>query len=261
MRALLSLALLAALSPALAQEAPPAVPVEPPLSAVEARREAERLALLRGFSDDATLAPDAAKVAEIQEALAAVRRLEPSLRSFTLRFMGPADDALLIGYDASLLGALTAAYQGAPHAPLRGRRPAALHLPELDAAAAALGASFELEDAYGTLTLRMRFGRAVDLDKAAARVRAQGVTFVQPERLLVPDYPVLVDADPAGGWRVTLSRGWGDCMAGCINKEYWYFTVRRGVARRAGHLRRVYDAKTNAYRESGVKAWDPAPPR
>ena len=38
-------------------------------------------------------------------------------------------------------------------------------------------------------------------------------------------YEVTEDAD---GYQVTFEVGWGDCMAGCINRHRWTYAVARG---------------------------------
>lgn len=256
MKSLLAAVLLAASSAAFAQPVVP-VPVPVTMDAKELGYEAARLALRLGYSDDVTLEPDAAKVAEIAAALAAVRALDPAAAAYNLKFMGPPDTALMIGYADSLRPALDAAAAGLS-ADARGlKRPAALGIAALDSVATRFSAGYELMDGYGALYLRLRFPRAVDLQKAGKLLSAvPGVTYAQADGLIGgPGYPVLVDSDGAGGWRVSTHRGWGDCMAGCINNEYWYYSVSGRLAVSAGHYRRVYDSRANRMVETGAKLW------
>lgn len=54
------------------------------------------------------------------------------------------------------------------------------------------------------------------------------------------------------GWRILFWQGSGDCPAGCINNQQWYFIVEKtGVIRKVGESERIYNSRKNAFDESG----------
>ncbi|MCI0476669.1 MAG: hypothetical protein L0Y55_10515 [Anaerolineales bacterium] len=62
--------------------------------------------------------------------------------------------------------------------------------------------------------------------------------------------------DRGEGWELAFVEGWGDCMAGCINNRYYYFSVRKdGRITKVGEYARVFNETTNAYQTSGVPMW------
>ena len=60
----------------------------------------------------------------------------------------------------------------------------------------------------------------------------------------------------ADGFRVVIKRGSGDCPAGCIDNEYWYFDTTAGcqVIKR-GHYAHTFDGGANCYRITGEPLW------
>jgi hypothetical protein len=62
--------------------------------------------------------------------------------------------------------------------------------------------------------------------------------------------------DRGEGWELAFVEGWGDCMAGCINNRYYYFSVRKdGRITKVGEYARVFNEATNTYQTSGVPMW------
>ena len=63
------------------------------------------------------------------------------------------------------------------------------------------------------------------------------------------------------GFRIAYQRGSGDCPAGCINKEFWYFEVGPSCeVTGAGHFRSVPDGR-NCRSFEGTPLWGlPEPP-
>ena len=58
-------------------------------------------------------------------------------------------------------------------------------------------------------------------------------------------------------WKITFNQGSGDCTAGCLNNQYWYFTVDNlKTVVKVGEYKRVFDSKTNSYVETGVPIWN-----
>jgi len=67
--------------------------------------------------------------------------------------------------------------------------------------------------------------------------------------------------DRGEGWEIVFTEGWGDCMAGCINNRYYYFSVRRdGRITKVGEYARIFNETTNSYQTTGVPMWG-VPPR
>jgi hypothetical protein len=58
------------------------------------------------------------------------------------------------------------------------------------------------------------------------------------------------------GFRVVVKRGSGDCPAGCIDNEYWYFetTADCQVAQR-GHYTRAFNSSGNCYQLTDAPLW------
>ena len=55
------------------------------------------------------------------------------------------------------------------------------------------------------------------------------------------------------GWRILFWQGSGDCPAGCLNNQYWYFIVTRtGIIRKIGEFKRVFNPRKNAFDETGL---------
>jgi hypothetical protein len=62
--------------------------------------------------------------------------------------------------------------------------------------------------------------------------------------------------DRGEGWEIVFVDGWGDCMAGCINNRYIYFSAsKNGRITKVGEYTRIYNATTNAHETSGVPMW------
>jgi hypothetical protein len=62
---------------------------------------------------------------------------------------------------------------------------------------------------------------------------------------------------PEGGFRMILKRGSGDCPAGCINNEYWYFEADGACQPRlVGHYRRTFDDSGNCFAIEGTPLWN-----
>lgn len=55
------------------------------------------------------------------------------------------------------------------------------------------------------------------------------------------------------GWRILFWQGSGDCPAGCLNNQQWYFIVTKtGIIRKVGESKRVFNSKKNAIDENGL---------
>ncbi len=253
-------------------DVPPAVEVPvataAPVALDAATREAARLALIRGLSSDQTLAPDAAAVEEIKTALAAARALDPEMAQYAIDPSMTLDDSVALGYKDTLRPTLAALIlkNAANKGPDNKIRLAALGVKELDDVAAATGGVFVLSESFGDIDLEIHFDRIVDLQKVVKKfagapqlgwAEVNGTVYTGGG--LTEGFPVLVDQDGAG-WRITFHHGWGDCMAGCLNNEYWFYSVDKGVATKSGYYRNALDGAQNAYVEMGAIPWTPASP-
>jgi len=71
-------------------------------------------------------------------------------------------------------------------------------------------------------------GSPITEAEAIARVLAQdprfaGITPLDPDLI---GQAAWYEVSPAvGGWRVTITKGWGDCQAGCISRHTWVYEV------------------------------------
>lgn len=55
------------------------------------------------------------------------------------------------------------------------------------------------------------------------------------------------------GWRILFWQGSGDCPAGCLNNQQWYFIVTKtGIIRKISESKRVFNSRKNAFDESGL---------
>ena len=58
-------------------------------------------------------------------------------------------------------------------------------------------------------------------------------------------------------WKITFNQGWGDCIVGCVNSQFWYFTVDKTKKTvKVGEYKRVFDSETNSYIETGTPMWN-----
>jgi hypothetical protein len=65
-------------------------------------------------------------------------------------------------------------------------------------------------------------------------VALPGVEYAEPD-LYVGDSSNVQATQTDSGLGYLFSRGWGDCAAGCIHSEYWYFIVEDDGATYVGH--------------------------
>jgi hypothetical protein len=64
------------------------------------------------------------------------------------------------------------------------------------------------------------------------------------------------------GFRLVFVRGTGDCPAGCINNEYWYFETNDSCESvSVGHYAREYDGADNCYQLTGAPLWNHPEPQ
>lgn len=62
--------------------------------------------------------------------------------------------------------------------------------------------------------------------------------------------------EPDGRFQVVFRRGDGDCVAGCIDNEYWYFDSGPGCApEQVGYYSSIDDNAGNCFHESGMALW------
>lgn len=63
--------------------------------------------------------------------------------------------------------------------------------------------------------------------------------------------------EPDGAFSLVFRRGDGDCLAGCINNEYWYVKADDTCApQQAGYYKRTFKSDGNCFEESGAAMWD-----
>ena len=102
--------------------------------------------------------------------------------------------------------------------------------PELDALNAKLG--LRGARSMGSLGVIYCFGPELNVVTAAAAYsRLGGVSYAEPDALL-GDGPDLEAARVNGDWYLVFRNAWGDCPAGCINEQFFFFVITDGnVAR------------------------------
>ena len=103
--------------------------------------------------------------------------------------------------------------------------------PELDALNARLG--LRGARSMGSLGVVYCFGPELNVVTAAAAYsRLSGVSYAEPDTLL-GDGPDLEAARVDGDWHLVFRNAWGDCPAGCINEQFFFFVVAGGSVTRA----------------------------
>ena len=184
--------------------------------------EADLLAdrLLRREDDGLLL--DAAErrelAGEIAPVLSRIRDAYPAVEDITAR-PSYAPGELLLGLEPSLSEAVAALLEGQTEPVVLRTGNAAF-----DALNARLGLT-----AVGVFpnagTVIFFFNEHLNVPAAAAAYTAtEGVEFAEPNAY-VGDGPDLDAAESAGRWYVILRRAWGDCPAGCIEEELFFFIV------------------------------------
>ena len=100
---------------------------------------------------------------------------------------------------------------------------------------------------------------AMTVDELIAQARA---TFPELEKLLLRPTPSPFDPDRLfvlareTHWDLVFMHGSGDCVAGCLNAEYWYYSAwPDGTITPQGHFSRHFESATNSYREEGARLW------
>lgn len=211
--------------------------------------EPQWIALDLGLSDDATLEADPAAVAAIKAGLADLRARYPEAAA-----VGPSPylGRLILMPDDAAGRKLAAAAAGRGQADVP-----ALGLADVDAVLAPLGAKLSVT-AFGkdAAMVTISFAKPVDARKLADKLKKlPGVNTVAPDMLMGGSAGYSAKKD-GGEIRLSFWRGSGDCMAGCINTETWFFTLNNGQAAWKGYAKRGYNGATNAYE---LLAIEPAP--
>lgn len=52
-----------------------------------------------------------------------------------------------------------------------------------------------------------------------------GIDKVEPNGMIGSSSSIILSSEPSGKNTYVFTKGWGDCIAGCINKHYWKFTI------------------------------------
>ncbi len=71
-------------------------------------------------------------------------------------------------------------------------------------------------------------GGAISQDEAVARVLAQDPAFAgigRADPSLIGQSAWYEVSPASAGWRVVVTKGWGDCQAGCISRHTWTYDV------------------------------------
>jgi hypothetical protein len=108
-----------------------------------------------------------------------------------------------------------------------------------------------------TMTIASSISNA-DAAIAAVQARFPLVAKIQrvPANVIGASTSITV-IDRSDGWDLVFREGSGDCMAGCINNRYYYFSVKKDASiKQAGEYSRIYNADKNNYETSGSPLWD-----
>jgi hypothetical protein len=58
------------------------------------------------------------------------------------------------------------------------------------------------------------------------------------------------------GWDLVFSESWGDCLAGCNNNRYSYFSVKKdGRIQKIGEFSRVFNSASDSFDTAGASLW------
>ncbi len=213
-----------------------------PRTAAAVEKEATAIALRLGMTSDSTYEADPTAVQEFVGVLNDLRSRYPEVD--TLDIGVPMGTSLIVSLTPDAQKAVAAANpiaQGDWHAEAA---PQALGLSELDQAVSSLGGSYRVSVyKQGDVMVVVELGRELDLAKILKRLSSlPGVRGMGSNMLLIGGAGMpKVEKGSAGEWRITLTHGWGDCMAGCIYREAWYFENAGGKTTWKGYVGYGYD--------------------
>ncbi|HEV8675987.1 MAG TPA: hypothetical protein VGX21_18275 [Methylomirabilota bacterium] len=223
----------------------------PAAGEVSRPREAEYLALEADAYDPGTLRADGALVERIRPALEMIRARYPEVQGISASV--PDVTRLLLQVDRSVTGPLCSGRKGGQPV-----RPASIGLPAVDAITSRFGGGYRVLclSALGFDLVTVETRELLHVPSLVKLYRgARGVGDAQEDSLIGGGDVVTVEPSPPR-LRVTFSHGWGDCLAGCIYRRMFFFTVEPdGSVAKAGEWRR------DDRGESGGRPWMPAPRR
>lgn len=208
------------------------------------RAEAVFLTLEADQSDPQTLRARDDAVDAIERILATIRAGYPETQRISAAAPGFTSLILQVKEDAvqSICGAA------------RSSRPIAvtsLSIPDLDAITARVSGTYSVNCGVVRWVL-VKIGEPLHVPSLLQLYRrSPSVVSAQNNDLMGPGGSVTVERD-GQLWRVVFYHGWGDCMAGCINRRYLFFRAESdGSVAKAGEWSRVDG------RESGSAPWTP----
>lgn len=206
--------------------------LDPPTPAM-AEQEALLLGLELGLSD-ADYAPDRAQIAELQAALAALRRDFPELARVQDR--RPIPKMVVLRLDEALTQVII---QGTAEKEAPGRN-GEIEVPRsgygpIDRLAERLGGRFSILRFEDDALIALKSDRVLDLRRVAKEFKAiKGVQEALSEADFDDEPAKPVSVERAGSeWRVTLQH----------DQESWFFVVRDQRARWMGYYRQQRDSK------------------
>ena len=161
---------------------------------------------------------------ELAEALRLIRTAYPEVAGIHARERYR-PSMLILGLEPPLLRQVQAMFDHAGEvATLR------TGAPELDALNVRLG--LRGARSMGSLGVIYCFGPYLNVVTAAAAYsRLSGVSYAEPDTRL-GDGPDIEAVRVDGDWYLVLRNAWGDCPAGCINEQFFFFVVTGGQVRR-----------------------------
>lgn len=199
-----------------------------------ARVEAEYLALQAGFFDRQTLRPTEEAVRSIDAVLQKIRAQYPAVGAIRA-FFSPRT-MLMVRVPESVFRPFCPARPG----PIQARpAPAALSLPDVDQLTQRFGGTYRIQCGLAVSVVLVDFPDLLHVPSLLALYRGTRPVIAADENELLGGSDE-VEVRPAGrGWDVRLSHGWGDCLAGCIHREDFFFRVEPdGSVKKTGERRR-----------------------
>ena len=203
------------------------------VTAGTARQEAEYLALEAGLFDRQTLRPTDDTVQAIQSVLQKIRDRYPAMSGIRAGFSP--QTMVMLRFQNSVTD---------PFCPPRRApgpaRPAALSVPAVDGITSQFAGSYRVQcSSVGFTLVLVDFPALLHVPSLLALYRRSGAVISADENMLLGGGDSVGVRKKGAAWEAVFVHGWGDCVAGCINREEFLFRVEPdGTVTKTGERRR-----------------------
>ena len=196
--------------------------------------EATAVAIRLGRTSDTTFEADDAAVQEIASMLGEMRKSYPEIEDLSAGFsMGT---SVIIELTAPAKAKIYADYPIPAGKFTVKAEPKELGFKELDEFVGSFGGSYRLSVYKSMMMLVAEFGKPLDLAKLIAKINALPSVQASGGNSMIIGGPGVPKIEHVNGeYRITLTNGWGDCMAGCMYRESWHFVSRAGRSEWIGY--------------------------